>query len=116
MTPTTFRHLREHLGLSVAYAADVLGVSTRTVSRWEHGDTALPTYAQSWMSAWIQDTEKLVSSSVPAAQIGGRLCQHASEPQYRAAHGGRQEDLVLDHTWWNRAAARVAASTGAASL
>lgn len=35
---TSFASLRERLGWSVADAADLLGVSTRTIVRWERGE------------------------------------------------------------------------------
>lgn len=109
MTPTTFRALREHLGLSVAYAAGSLGVTTRTLSRWEAGDTKLPESAQDWLQNWVDVTEAHMAWAADQAQNHGQLCLHAGPAQYRAAHRAG----FLDHRWWNRCAARVAASTGA---
>lgn len=109
MTPTTFRALREHLGLSVAYAADSLGVTTRTISRWEAGDTKLPDTASEWLQAWVDATEAHLNWATEQAQNRGQLCLHAGPAQYRAAHRAG----FLDYRWWNRCAARVAASTGA---
>ncbi|MGA9795911.1 MAG: DNA (cytosine-5-)-methyltransferase [Rhizomicrobium sp.] len=39
MTEATFRILREQNGLNIEQAADLLGVSTKTVRRWETGET-----------------------------------------------------------------------------
>lgn len=109
MTPTTFRALREHLGLSVAYTADSLGVTTRTLSRWEVGDTRLPDHAIEWLLSWVSITEAHLQWADSVARHGGTLCLHGSEAQYRAAHRAG----FLDHRWWNRCAARVAATTSA---
>lgn len=42
MTSTTFRRLREKLGLSQAKLAARIGVSTNTIYRWEVGAVAVP--------------------------------------------------------------------------
>lgn len=108
MTPTRFRALREHLGLSVAETALRLGVSTRTLARWEAGDTRLPDYASDWLQRWVDATEAHIAWMAELAEEG-QLCLHRSEAQYHTAHRGG----FLDHLWWNRSAARVAAVTGA---
>lgn len=109
MTPTTFRHLREHLGLSVAYAADNLGVNRRQVSRWESGENRLPDRATDWLQGWVQVTEAQIQWATQVANQVGALCLHGSNLQYRAAH----RSGFLDHQWWNTCMTRVAASTGA---
>lgn len=109
MTPTTFRALREHLGLPAAYAAGALGVSTRTLSRWEHADTRLPIYASEWLQNWVDLTEAQIAWNTAHAQNGGTLCLHSSAGEYAQAH----RSGILDHQWWNRSMARIAAVTGA---
>ncbi len=104
MTPTRFRALREHLGLSVAETARSLGVSTRTLCRWEAGDTRLPAAAAEWLQKLVDRTEAQIAfaiatfadantfanakKQVPAnseTSSANQLCLHASERQYRAA-------------------------------
>lgn len=109
MSPTTFHALREHLRLPVAYTAEALGITTRTLSRWEAGNTRLPQYASDWLQGWVELTEAQIDWATRVAEASGELCLHASPAQYRAAH----TTGLLNHTWWNSSMARVAASTGA---
>ena len=50
MTPATFRALRETIGLTQGDVAKALGVSLRTVKRWEHPDWQEPPEdARAWL-------------------------------------------------------------------
>lgn len=108
MTPTTFRLLRETLGLSVAFVADSLGVSRRQATRWEHGQAPLPETAGTWMRQWVDLTEAHIAWAIEEGR--DQLCVHSSAGRYHLGHGARSSQL--SHTWWNRCAGRVAAVTG----
>ena len=45
MTPTEFRSARHALGLSLNALADRMGVTGRSIRRWEAGSIPLPTLA-----------------------------------------------------------------------
>ena len=50
MTPATYRALRESIGLTQGDVAKALGVSLRTVKRWEHPDWQEPPEdARAWL-------------------------------------------------------------------
>ncbi len=46
MTIRKFKELRQDIGYSQAKLAKELGVTIRTVSRWEHGDFPIPKVAE----------------------------------------------------------------------
>jgi transcriptional regulator with XRE-family HTH domain len=46
MTIRKFRELRQDIGYSQAKLAKEMGVTIRTVSRWEHGDFPIPKVAE----------------------------------------------------------------------
>ena len=109
MTPTTFHHLRETLGLPVAFAAGSLGVARRTLTRWEQGHTPLPENAGTWMRQWCDLTEAHIAWAIEEARP--QLCVHSSEARYHLGHDAKSS--YLTSSWWNRCAGRVAAVTGA---
>lgn len=51
MSPDEFRHFREAAGISQRKAADLLGVSRRTVEDWEAGRRNAPNYLRLAVSA-----------------------------------------------------------------
>lgn len=55
MTAQEFRLMRGHLGLTVTWVADQLGISHVAVTHWEAGRVALPGYATLAMVRWLQD-------------------------------------------------------------
>ncbi|HMT45478.1 MAG TPA: helix-turn-helix domain-containing protein [Novosphingobium sp.] len=77
MTPDEFKAARNQLGLSLAQAADILGVNLSTLKKWEMPETAStrnkvnPTAAKAmrWMLAGFRPPEW---PDRPAAGISGR--------------------------------------------
>lgn len=55
MTAQEFRLMRGHLGLTVQWVADQLGISHVAVVHWESGRVTLPDYAVDAMRKWLQD-------------------------------------------------------------
>ena len=59
MTIRKFRELRQDIGYSQAKLAKEMGVTIRTVSRWEHGDFPIPKVAELALKTIVRDaTEK----------------------------------------------------------
>jgi hypothetical protein len=54
MNAVEFNHYLELLGLSQADLAARLGVTTRTVRRWQSGEQVIPLWATEVLSAWHQ--------------------------------------------------------------
>ena len=63
MTPATFRALRETCGYTQGDVAKALGVSLRTVKRWEHPDWQEPP-EDAW--AWLLDMQERHDAAVDA--------------------------------------------------
>lgn len=93
--------VREHLGLTTVWIAKRLGVSERTVRRWDHGHSPIPDGVRVQMEAWEADTAAAVSTYVASVQ----------EMRDSAIVVARDEDEV-PHGWparWQRhVVARVA--------
>ena len=60
MTPAEFVCSRELLGLPITWVAEHLGVTERTVYRWEAGTTKIPAVMAQRMRAWVENTERIV--------------------------------------------------------
>ena len=68
MTPATFRALRETIGLTQGDVAKALGVSLRTVKRWEHPDWQEPPEdAWAWLLEMHDRHDALVDEAVDRA-------------------------------------------------
>ena len=63
MTKADFRAIRETIGLTQADVAKALGVSLRTVKRWEHPDWQEPP-EDAW--AWLMDMHERHDAAVDA--------------------------------------------------
>ena len=63
MTPATFRATREIIGLTQGDVAKALGVSPRTVKRWEHPDWQEPPEDA---GAWMLDMQERHDAAVDA--------------------------------------------------
>lgn len=95
MSPAEFRMVREYLGLTGETLAEHLGVTLRSVRRWEHGHRPVSDGIRQQMEH-LEET---------AARHVGELVDRL----------GEASDLVLsipsaaDSGWWRMIAARVAA-------
>ena len=52
MTPPDFRAIRRRLGLTQAALGEMMGVSGRSVQRWESGKVEIPGPASLLMGIW----------------------------------------------------------------
>ena len=62
MSPATFFETRETFNLSQKEIAEFLGVTTRTVNRWEQGITPIPPMVDGALSVLIQEIEEKEAS------------------------------------------------------
>ena len=68
MTPATFRAIRETIGLTQGDVAKALGVSLRTVKRWEHPDRQEPPEdAWEWLLGMLERHDAAVDAMVDEA-------------------------------------------------
>jgi transcriptional regulator with XRE-family HTH domain len=58
MTIRKFRELRQDIGYSQAKLAEKMGVTIRTVSRWEHGDFPIPKVAELALKTIVMEASK----------------------------------------------------------
>ena len=58
MTIRRFRQLRRSIGYSQAKLAKEMGLTIRTISRWEHGDFPIPKIAELALMTVVFQTEK----------------------------------------------------------
>ena len=67
-----FSIMREALGIPIGWLATQLGIDRRTISRWEHGQSAVPGYAERYITMWRDiyvDTICQISS-LPERDLG----------------------------------------------
>lgn len=62
MSAAEFVCSRELLGLPINWVAENMGVSERTVYRWENGTSKVPAAAAQRMRAWLENTERIVGN------------------------------------------------------
>ena len=58
MTIRKFRELRQDIGYSQAMLAKEMGVTIRTVSRWEHGDFPIPKVAELALKTIVREASE----------------------------------------------------------
>jgi len=58
MTIRKFRQCRRSIGYSQAKLAKEMGVTVRTISRWEHGDFSIPKLAELALRTVVLEAEK----------------------------------------------------------
>jgi transcriptional regulator with XRE-family HTH domain len=110
MTGPEFRVIRDGLGLPTKWVARALGVSPRTVARWEAGESWITPDVARELRDWSTQTESLVECAAGLAQPGQELLTYATDADYRAAHPtGRPPYTAL---WHRLATYRIAATTG----
>jgi transcriptional regulator with XRE-family HTH domain len=110
MSGPEFRVIRDGLGLPTKWVARVLGVSPRTVARWEAGESWITPEVAREIRNWSKTTEDLVECAVGLAQPGQELLTYTTDADYRAAHpAGRPPYTAL---WHRLATYRIAATTG----
>lgn len=107
MNPAEFRCTREFLGLSAAWLADHLGVSLRSVARWESGSHPIPEAVAGDVWELVEVTSEFVAemcATVPDADM----------VTYRTDNDFTPEDDLPDFpaSWHRMVAARVADATG----
>ena len=74
MTGATFRALRTLLGYDQEAVARTLGVSKKTVSRWESGYFDIPDTVIEWLSMWLERSGCIIDAALDAAK--GADCVH----------------------------------------
>lgn len=58
MTKTRFKDLRKSIGYSQAKLAQEMGISIRTITRWERGDRPIPRYAELALRTLVRDEDE----------------------------------------------------------
>jgi hypothetical protein len=105
MTPAEFRCMREYLGLPLNWVASNLGVTERTVNRWENGVTPIPDHASADLAHLVEYTGRCVEKIMRTRKQHGQLITTTDD------------DMVVDGfpaSWHRMVCARVAAETGLA--
>lgn len=123
MTPAEFRCTRELLGLPVDWLADHLGVSVRSVARWEAGTHPIPDGVAAEVLMLSDEASGLVSQAADRFEPESRIATYRTDADIGghvvdpSASGGRPASHMLsgDGRWivypasWHRAiCARIA--------
>lgn len=96
MTSVEFRIARESLGVTGEVLAGHLGVSDRSIRKWEHGASAVPAGVRRELQDLVEEFDKAVAELVAAVA------------------GVEAPVLVIESDGWSRmVAGRVAEETGA---
>lgn len=113
MTAAEFRVTRERLGVSGDWLAWKLGVTERTVRRWENGSTIIPVGVVEDIRQLDARTTVFVTETINALESGERDADgyawatiYTNEAQFEAA----LPDLEEPASWHRTALGRVAAS------
>ena len=95
MTAAEFRIARDRLGVSGEWLAGELGVTLRTIRRWENGTAAIPAGAASDMAQILDATADFINAiadellQAEPDEAGNRwVLAYASEEMYALAHPG----------------------------
>lgn len=70
MTAAEFKVTRERLGLSASWVASSLGVTEKSISRWESGEDPVNVRAATFLRNLHQESEKMIKRTLTA--IGKR--------------------------------------------
>lgn len=89
MTAAELRTLREHLGLTSAWAADALGVAERSYKRWETGSHPIPADVIEAATRWMAAADAAVAAACTdlAGQAHPRLLTYRTTDDAHAATG-----------------------------
>ena len=105
MTAQEFRLMRGHLGLTVQWVADQLGISHVAVVHWESGRVTLPDYAVDAMGKWLQDARvysefaRLGLLAIPADHLAWQATAPAALRHYPLAWVHRVAARAIEHRW-----------------
>lgn len=103
MTPAEFVCTRELLGLPITWVAENLGVTERTVYRWENGTFKIPATAAQRMQAWSEMTQQAV----------GVVCVEArNNPSSPLTVRRNETGRLWPAPWYRIVVARAAEITG----
>lgn len=108
MTPAEVRAVREYLGLTLAEAADRLGVAESTVRHWEAGRYAVPDGVRCELESWEDQAAATVGALVEV------LLDEPGEPVL--AIPARGERGGWPARWWRHVAMRVAVEVPGLSI
>jgi transcriptional regulator with XRE-family HTH domain len=103
MTPCELRMVRHTLGLDQDHLARLLGVTERTVRRWEAGSHVIPDGAREDM----EDLERVAGGAV--GRLVDTLGDMPDDPLLRVPRGtGEWAGVGWPPGWWLAVASRVA--------
>ena len=111
MTPAEFRATCESIGLNVEATAAVLGVTDRSVRRWNNGTVPVNDGAAAALADVVERTDQIVQFEAARAREAGVVETYASDTDFRDAHLA----LALagfDARWHRAAAFRIAHAAG----
>lgn len=103
MSAAEFVCQRELLGLPIKWLAENMGVSVRSIHRWESGATPIPDWAEQRLRAYMENTERAIGWATVQVLNDVRL----SHTTFR--HDGVTE---MPASWHRMVAARAAERTG----
>ena len=103
MNSAEFVCAREYLGLPIKWLAENLGVTVRSVHRWEAGINPVPDWAAQRMAAYLENTQRVVGD-VTVAVLKDPAVSHLV---YREDQG-----TEMPASWHRMVAARAAERTG----
>lgn len=112
MTAAEFRITRERLGVPGDWLATELGVTERTVRRWENGSSTIPTGVVEQLSTLVATTEDFIGDVVAQLRknpmLDGDGAQWVTTYASDAAYREEQPDLSWPAGWHRAAMGRVA--------
>lgn len=107
MTPAEFRCMREYLGLPLNWVAATLGVTERTINRWETGHTPIPERAAAAMQQLNEYTARCIDKLIRRKAVNG------GKPLRTTADDTQPiETWGFPASWHRMMMAQVAAATG----
>lgn len=98
LTDAELRVAREDLGLTAEWLADRLGVTLRTIRRWEHGHSPIPEGVADEMTALTEAAD---------VQVDGWVVELLDVPEPVLAIPREGERDGWPASWWRALAARI---------
>jgi putative zinc finger/helix-turn-helix YgiT family protein len=94
LTPAEIRFLRKYLGFSSADFAQLMGVRSESVSRWEHGRAAMGISAERLLRMLAVTREPLSEYPLDEVRVMGEQGQKAIKLDLRMAGGLQWRPMV----------------------
>lgn len=106
MNSAEFVCAREYLGLPIKWLAENMGVTVRSIYRWEAGISPVPDWAAQRMAAYLDNTQRAVAYSTLGVEDDKRMAHTTFRD------GATPESVPMPASWHRMVAARAAERTG----